>query len=322
MTSIYLTAADGSRAAAGPARAVPGPAGHRRRPARPGAQLLAVRRHDGRHLPDQRQARAARRRQRLPEHGPAAGRDPGGGRAARRVRPRRRDRPCPADLRRHRHHTRPGHAARAGRFRRATARCGGSTAPAGRGTTRWPPRRTPCSPRCRAPASTSSTAPRAAGQPATELLALGLPPGATAYICGPTGFMSDMEYALTAAGLDPGRIRTELFGALPPINPGSPARPAGHRTSRTARPAPARWSRSRAAACRCRSTRPAAACSISPTPATSRSAGAAGPAYATPASPRCCPARSATSPDPLEDPPGGQVLICCAQPRTDIVLDL
>jgi hypothetical protein len=27
-------------------------------------------------------------------------------------------------------------------------------------------------------------------------------------------------------------------------------------------------------------------------------------------------------PGPLEDPPGGQVLICCAQPRTDIVLDL
>jgi ferredoxin len=27
-------------------------------------------------------------------------------------------------------------------------------------------------------------------------------------------------------------------------------------------------------------------------------------------------------PSPLEDPPGGQVLICCAQPRTGIVLDL
>ena len=27
-------------------------------------------------------------------------------------------------------------------------------------------------------------------------------------------------------------------------------------------------------------------------------------------------------PDPLEQPASGQVLICCAQPRTDIVLDL
>jgi ferredoxin len=28
------------------------------------------------------------------------------------------------------------------------------------------------------------------------------------------------------------------------------------------------------------------------------------------------------SPDPLEPPAGGDVLICCAQPATDIVLDM
>jgi hypothetical protein len=28
------------------------------------------------------------------------------------------------------------------------------------------------------------------------------------------------------------------------------------------------------------------------------------------------------SPDPLEPPPDGQVLICCTRPRTDIVLDM
>jgi ferredoxin-NADP reductase len=54
---------------------------------------------------------------------------------------------------------------------------------------------------------------------------LGLPTDATAYLCGPTGFMDAMRQALTAAGLDPGHIHTELFGALPPINPGVVAAP-------------------------------------------------------------------------------------------------
>jgi ferredoxin-NADP reductase/MOSC domain-containing protein YiiM/ferredoxin len=61
------------------------------------------------------------------------------------------------------------------------------------------------------------------------ILALGLPPDAAAYICGPTQFMSDMRDALIAAGLDAARIHSELFGALPPINPGivdgAPRRP-------------------------------------------------------------------------------------------------
>jgi len=56
------------------------------------------------------------------------------------------------------------------------------------------------------------------GQPA--IAALGLPVGSAVYLCGPTQFMSDMRDALTAAGLDTRRIHSELFGALPPINPG------------------------------------------------------------------------------------------------------
>jgi ferredoxin-NADP reductase/MOSC domain-containing protein YiiM len=52
------------------------------------------------------------------------------------------------------------------------------------------------------------------------IVALGLPDDAAAYLCGPTQFMTDMRDALTAAGLDPAHIHTELFGALPPINPG------------------------------------------------------------------------------------------------------
>ena len=40
-------------------------------------------------------------------------------------------------------------------------------------------------------------------------------------ICaGPTSSWTDMRGALAGAGIDPARIHTELFGALPPINPG------------------------------------------------------------------------------------------------------
>ncbi|OBK37925.1 sulfurase [Mycobacterium sp. 1165196.3] len=49
---------------------------------------------------------------------------------------------------------------------------------------------------------------------------LGLPTDATVYLCGPTQFMTDMRDALAGMGFDPSRIHTELFGALPAINPG------------------------------------------------------------------------------------------------------
>ncbi|SPM34437.1 sulfurase, partial [Mycobacterium rhizamassiliense] len=62
-----------------------------------------------------------------------------------------------------------------------------------------------------------------------SVAALGLPTTATAYLCGPTQFMTDMRGALVACGLNDARIHTELFGALPAINPGvvdgAPRRP-------------------------------------------------------------------------------------------------
>ena len=61
---------------------------------------------------------------------------------------------------------------------------------------------------------------------AQSIAALGLPADATAYLCGPAGFMDAMREALTAAGLDPTHIHSELFGALPPINPGVVGAPA------------------------------------------------------------------------------------------------
>ncbi|MGZ5364933.1 MAG: flavin reductase family protein, partial [Mycobacterium sp.] len=67
------------------------------------------------------------------------------------------------------------------------------------------------------------------GRPdAAAVLALGLPHNAIAYLCGPQPFMADMRGALAGAGIEESQIRSELFGALPPINPGITDAP--HRT--------------------------------------------------------------------------------------------
>ena len=53
-----------------------------------------------------------------------------------------------------------------------------------------------------------------------SIAALGLPPDAAVYMCGPDQFMADMRNVLTETGIGSAQIHTELFGALPPINPG------------------------------------------------------------------------------------------------------
>jgi ferredoxin-NADP reductase/MOSC domain-containing protein YiiM len=163
----------------------------------------------------------------------------------------------------------------------------------------------------------------AAGHLTKEALAgLGIPAGASAYICGPASFMADMQDALTVIGLGRAAIHTELFGALPSINPGitGQVRKAPHQPSGPPGPpplvtfarsgitapfgddrhsvldladacdVPTRWS--------CRT----GVCHTCVTPLLSGDI-----AYA---------------PDPLEPPAEGQVLICCARPGTDIVLDM
>ncbi len=151
---------------------------------------------------------------------------------------------------------------------------------------------------------------------------LAIPASASAYVCGPASFMADMQGALTAIGVDPAAIHTELFGALPSINPGltgqqrrpphQPPGPPGTGPQVTfARSGittpfgndqhsvldladscdvPTRWS--------CRT----GVCHTCVTPLLS-----GGITYA---------------PAPLEPPADGQVLICCARPATDIVLDM
>jgi ferredoxin-NADP reductase len=79
-----------------------------------------------------------------------------------------------------------------------------------------------------------------------SLAALAVPATASAYVCGPASFMADMQQALTAIGIDPARIRTELFAALPSVNPGltgqarrpphQPPGPPGNRAAGDLRP--------------------------------------------------------------------------------------
>jgi ferredoxin-NADP reductase/MOSC domain-containing protein YiiM len=168
---------------------------------------------------------------------------------------------------------------------------------------------------------------RAADAPARldrqSVAALGLPTDATAYLCGPAAFMADIRDALVAAGLDPAHIHTELFGALPPINPGvvgappatRPHPPDGApgtgpritfaRSGLTVNWAPAyRTLLELAEACDV-PTRYSCRSGVCHTCMTAVIEGTAD--YLEP---------------PLDVPPEGSVLVCTTTPHTDLVLDL
>ncbi|MGW2288994.1 MOSC domain-containing protein [Streptomyces phaeochromogenes] len=155
-----------------------------------------------------------------------------------------------------------------------------------------------------------------------KLIALSVPADATAYVCGPVSFMADMQDALTAAGVDPSRIHTELFGALPSINPGLTAQSSGppHLPVGPSRTGPlVTFARSGIS---------------TPFPDSSRSVLELAEACDVPARWSCrtgvchtctTPLLSGDitySPAPLDPPPDGEALICCARPGTDIVLDM
>jgi ferredoxin-NADP reductase len=154
------------------------------------------------------------------------------------------------------------------------------------------------------------------------IAALGLPIDATAYLCGPAAFMDDIRDALAAAGLDPTHIHTELFGALPPINPGvvgaAPTRPhppegqpgAGPRITFARSGLSVNWSPGFHTLLEL-----AEACDV-PTRYSCRS----GVCHT------CETAVIEGTTDyrdpPLEEPTDGTVLLCTATPHTDLVLDL
>jgi ferredoxin-NADP reductase/MOSC domain-containing protein YiiM/ferredoxin len=161
------------------------------------------------------------------------------------------------------------------------------------------------------------------GRLSASLVAELLPPrDAEAYLCGPAAFMDEISAGLAAIGLEASRIHTEPFGPAPGLTPGiaatstrAPHPPAGKPGSgptiefarsdlvipwsedyaslldlAEACDVPVRWS--------CRT-------GVCHTCETTLIAGTVG-----------------YSPDPVEPPADGSTLICCAQPRADVVLDL
>jgi len=118
------------------------------------------------------------------------------------------------------------------------------------------------------------------------LLELEPPQSAEAYICGPSGFMDDISAGLASIGVNPSHIHTEPFGPEAGSTPGIASKPARA-------PHPPAGSRAEgptiefaAATSPCRGAATTPVCSSSPRHATSRSAGRAGRAYATPAKAR------------------------------------
>ena len=151
---------------------------------------------------------------------------------------------------------------------------------------------------------------------------LNLPRNGDFYICGPSTFMSDLTAGLKEFGVAPDRIHTETFGAGPSITPGIAAEPRRppHLPAGTPGSGPMvsfarsglniRWRSSfeslleLAEACDV-PVRYACRTGVCHTCESGLVAGKIG-----------------YRPDPIDAPADGIVLICCAQPASDIVIDL
>jgi ferredoxin-NADP reductase/MOSC domain-containing protein YiiM len=157
---------------------------------------------------------------------------------------------------------------------------------------------------------------------ASVLAELDPPRAAQAYICGPAQFMDEISAGLGAIGVDAARIHTEPFGPAPGLTPGIAATPARKPHPPSGEPGPgptiefARsnlaipWSDGYASLLEL-----AEACDV-PVRWSCRT----GVCH------NCETTLIAGSvdydPDPVEPPADGSLLICCSQPRDDVVLDL
>jgi ferredoxin-NADP reductase len=162
----------------------------------------------------------------------------------------------------------------------------------------------------------------ARGRLSTDVLTtLNVPRDARAYLCGPTSFMTEFRAALIGYGLTPARVHVETFGAGPAITPGitEPTRPP-HPPQSEPGPGPTVAFARSALAAPWHPSYPslldfAEACDV-PT----RWACRTGVCHS------CETALFSGTvdydPEPLEPPAAGNVLICSARPREDVVLDL
>jgi ferredoxin-NADP reductase/MOSC domain-containing protein YiiM/ferredoxin len=162
-----------------------------------------------------------------------------------------------------------------------------------------------------------------AGRLSASLLAeFGLPHDAEAYLCGPPQFMDEISAGLAAIGLDAARIHTEPFGPAPGLTPGIASAPTREPHPPVGRPGegptiefarsdltvpwssdytsllefaeacdvPVRWSCRTGVCHNCETALIAGTVDYDP--------------------------------EPVEPPADGSALICCAQPRDDVVLGL
>jgi ferredoxin-NADP reductase/ferredoxin len=155
----------------------------------------------------------------------------------------------------------------------------------------------------------------------SALATLGLPTDASAYVCGPVGFMDAMTLALVNLGVSGDRIHTERFGSLTAINPGvvGADRPVPHLPVAIGDGPLVTFARAGIAAAFDHAVASllemAEACDI-PTRWSCRT----GVCHTC-----ATPLLSGTvgyEPSPLTEPEPGEALLCCSTPRTDVVLDL
>ena len=153
--------------------------------------------------------------------------------------------------------------------------------------------------------------------------ALGLSLETDVYMCGPIRFMADMKLLLTTLGIAPGRIHSEIFNGGPSLTPGlvgSPPRaphvpaadpPGGPLVSFARSSVAAHWKASAYQSI----LEFAEACDV-PVRWSCR----AGVCH------NCESGLISGTvryrPEPLERPAEGNILLCCAQPSGDVVLDL
>ncbi|HTJ98462.1 MAG TPA: MOSC and FAD-binding oxidoreductase domain-containing protein [Bordetella sp.] len=159
--------------------------------------------------------------------------------------------------------------------------------------------------------------------PGSALDGSGMPRDADVYVCGPTRFMAEMKQALAALGVNPARIYAEIFNGGESLTPGvvgaashTPHRPAddsdtGPLVSFARSGIAAHWKASGYQSI----LELAEACDV-PVRWSCR----AGVCH------NCesglISGEVAYQPDPLDAPAAGNVLICCSQPRGDVVIDI